>query len=290
VTFDLSTVASSVFPANTTKTIAYLRAAFYVGLTQTSVDSYYANDLVYKGKPIYVEFSMKINDTDSAAAQLVKNAKEILRMGEAPILNVEQGTESGHTSEVTFTATNGYQIIREAAIQEYDDSIYAIDCCSSEGGFVNVVTGVTPFLKDTKYLFDVSSDGKSLVENTLNPNTDFAKKANGTGSLASDEVWIYPGAEAFGDYNWIMHNLRLPTSANTNYWSPNGYYGENELPVANGQYIQYTIRIQNAVDNVGVGVVGQRAMSVTTHVLYVLNTNDVKKASGATDYLEDLLG
>jgi hypothetical protein len=85
--------------------------------------------------------------------------------------------------------------------------------------------------------------------------------------LEDNEVAVLPGLEAFCDYNWIMHNLRLPTAANTNFWSFTKQQGE--LPAVGQIYTQFIITMCKDRDGIAGGVVGQRATSVTTHVFYV---------------------
>lgn len=256
VTFDLdkfNTQLKFLYP-DTTKFSA--RVAFYIGLTQSSNDAYYANNLVYKGKPIYTEFPFVVDNTEKAAHDLVKLANKVFNM-DGPILKA-----GAAENKVKFTAVNGYQIIREAALQVYDPTLTNIDCCNSEGGFVNVILGVQPDLTDTPIL---EEQGNMLVAK----NVEFTKKVDGSTLNTNTEEWIYPGVEAFGDYEWIMHNLRIPTCANTNYWSLTKQMGE--LPAAEASYIQYTIRMQKVRDNIAGEVVGQRAVTVTTHVLYIKN-------------------
>ena len=48
------------------------RIALYLGLSMSSQDSLYANDLVYKGKPLFIEFPIKKDDTADILAQNVK--------------------------------------------------------------------------------------------------------------------------------------------------------------------------------------------------------------------------
>jgi hypothetical protein len=85
--------------------------------------------------------------------------------------------------------------------------------------------------------------------------------------LEDNEFAIVPGLEAFLDYNWIIHNLRLPTAANTYFWSVT----KPEMPVVGGQYNQYIVRMCKERDGIAGQVVGHRATSVTTHVFYVLD-------------------
>jgi hypothetical protein len=221
-TFDLTAPSATDWGLDENITKASARFAFYIGLTQTSVDSFYANDLVYKGKPIYIEFPVTLSsgkvtsfgDEDKAAFE--KSAKFVLNTdAEQEILKY---AVDGTT--ITFTAVNGYQIIRQANLEVFDPALTAIDCCSVEGGFKKVAAGT-----------------------------------------------ITEGAEAFGDYAWIMHNLRLPTCANTSYWGITK--AMDELPVVNGTYYQYTIVVEEERPNIGGMVVGEVCTSRTTHVLYV---------------------
>jgi len=46
------------------------------------------------------------------------------------------------------------------------------------------------------------------------------------------------------------------------------------MPVVGGEYNQYVIRMCKERDGIAGEVVGQRATSVTTHVLYVLDQGD----------------
>lgn len=257
VTFNLSSLESQFVEGGPTKLSA--RVALYIGLAQTSADSFYANDLVYKGKPLYVEFPYTKGQGAAAATKLKKIADQVFSSDDGPILNV-----SVDGSNVKFEAVNGYQIIKEAALQVYDDSVFAIDCCSSEGGFTNVVEAVPVF---ADHLYKLNTAENELVKNTAANYTD----ADGN-EVPEGTPMIYPGAEAFADYSWIMHNLRIPTCANTNYWSLTKKAGD--LPIPNGKYKQYTIKLFTKRDSIGGGVVGEQSVSKTTHVFYILNTID----------------
>lgn len=251
VTFDVSaldTAAPAQNAAFTTDKTVTARFAFYIGLQQTSIDPYYVNAMVYKGKPVYVEFPYTIGGwTDKEKAALKKAANFVLTQGEQIMTMSVSGTE------VTFTCVNGYQIIREAYLQLFDPALVAIDCCNADGGFVNVVEA-TPV--DLVY---APKDGENILEAVDTTPEDAEEGA----------VFIYPGAEAFADYAWMVHNLRLPTYANYNYWSITNKMGE--LPAPGGNYVQYTIKVCQDRENIGGMVVGQKTHSVTTHVLYVLN-------------------
>ncbi len=245
VTFDMSKVLLSNDSVDNEITA---RVALYLGLSMNSQDSFYANDFVYKGKPLFVEFPVKKGDTAAAVASKVKAIadKFLLFMTEEKILNV---TVNG--GNVTFTGVNGYQIIKKAALQIYNPAAKQIDCCSDQGEYEDVVIGVPVVYTATNGVVSVTD-----------------KKLNAAGEqedLADNEVAIAPGIEAFGDYNWIIHNLRLPTLANTNFWAPT----RTEMPAVGQVYTQFIVRILKERDGIMGEIVGARGTSVTTHVLYV---------------------
>jgi hypothetical protein len=127
------------------------------------------------------------------------------------------------------------------------------------GEFVDVIVGVP-------VVYTTDANGAVSIGDT--PKAFDGVNEQGvtlTHELTNDEAAITPGIEAFGDYNWIIHNLRLPTAANTNFWAPTKY----EMPVVGQVYTQFIIRLITNRDGIGGEVVGQRATSVTTHVLYV---------------------
>ena len=230
------------------------RIVFYIGLIMNSQDAAYSNAYVYKGKPLFVEFQIKKDDEDPEviAARIKKIVdKYLLFIAGEKLLNV---TVDG--AEVTFTAVNGYQQFKQVLVQKYDPNAgNSYDCCSATGDFVTIMTGVPVMYKLDSGV--VTSEEKVLDE-------------TGEGrELNDDEFEILPGTEAFLDYNWIIHNLRLPTLANTNFWSPT--VQAKEMPVVGGQYNQYIVRLCKERDGIAGHVVGHRATSVTTHVFYVLD-------------------
>jgi hypothetical protein len=232
------------------------RIVLYIGLSMNSQDSFYANAFVYKGKPFYIEFPIKAGENaPDIVKRVVKIAdKYLLFMTQEQILNVFADPKDSNS--VVFEAVNGYQIIKKAVLQKYDPEHDTVDCCNFEGDFVDVITGVPvayTFKGEVKSLDKKVSEDGELVD------------------LASDETPIYPGIEAFCDYNWIIHNLRLPTLANTYFWAVN----KAEMPVPGAVYNQYIVRM--CADRYGISgeVVGQKATSITTHVFYVLDNGDL---------------
>lgn len=195
------------------------RIALYIGLNHTDIDSFYANSLTYKGKPLYIEFAVEKGEQAAAiAAKIKKNAeKYLLFTTDVPMLTVTVGQDN----KVTFEGVKGSQIFRKAELQKFDPAAITVDCCTNEGEFIKV--------KDLE---------------------------------------ITPGHEAFGDYEWMIHNLRIPTFANTDFWAAN----KADQPAIGGKYHQFTFRLKKDRDGIAGEVVGERATSVTTHVFYVIDS------------------
>lgn len=111
VTLDLSQI-------NGTDGESY-RLSVYIGLTQASQDSRYANDLILKGKPFTVDFVWKTSATD-VAKNLVKiiDKYAVMVYGEK-LLNVSY---SG--AYLTIEAVNEYQRFRKVNIEKFDKEAY----------------------------------------------------------------------------------------------------------------------------------------------------------------------
>lgn len=268
VTFDMSKVALT---ADTDPSEATGRIALYLGLSMNSQDAFYANDLVYKGKPLYVEFPIKKGETAAALATKVKSIadKYLLFMTDEKLLTV-----TAKDGKITIEGVNGYQQIKVAKLQKFDTEAKKIDCCTNAGEYVDVVVGVP-------VVWTTNKSGV-ILHNTIQKLT-FDGKTTSLESLESNEVAIWPGLEAFGDYNWIIHNLRLPTLANANFWAPT----KTEMPVPGGEYVQIIVTICKERDGISGEIVGARAKSVTTHVLYVLRGND---SNNVIDAFKQVLG
>ena len=79
---------------------------------------------------------------------------------------------------------------------------------------------------------------------------------------------ITKGKVAFGSYDWILRNLRLPTVMNKRFTSPT----ETEMPVPGVTYNQYIIYYRKDRGILGGAAVGQVTTSETCHVFYVNST------------------
>lgn len=93
------------------------------------------------------------------------------------------------------------------------------------------------------------------------------------GEVASSEA-IYEetrGKNAFGTYSQIVKDLRLPTA--TNYqWT---HIRQVETPIVGAVYNQYIIEYCAPATNEGLGAVGSRLESYTTHVFWVKNDEEL---------------
>lgn len=79
------------------------------------------------------------------------------------------------------------------------------------------------------------------------------------------------GKNAFGTYSQIVKDLRLPTAANYQ-WS---HIRQVETPIVGAIYNQYIIEYCAPATNEGLGAVGARLESHTTHVFWVKNDADL---------------
>lgn len=130
-------------------------------------------------------------------------------------------------------------------------------------------------------MIDVTVEGSSVIITGVNGYQRFAKvdvekldeKAyHGLGEYTvvlstenEGEVELEQGVEGFGTYEWILHNLRLPTPMRTVFNAIN----ENENPIPGELYDQYTIHYCVNRGTLGSNAVGDQVTSHTTHVFYV---------------------
>lgn len=73
---------------------------------------------------------------------------------------------------------------------------------------------------------------------------------------------------SFGTYEYLIHNLRLPTYANIRFASPAAV----EMPVLGDEYIQYSFEYAVPRRIGGLSVVGQMNYSNTGHTFFVLKS------------------
>lgn len=199
------------------------RLNIYIGLTQASQDSRYANDMIYKGKPFFMDFTWK-GTASEVAEKLVKNIKkwQLTTYGDK-LINI---TNVG--SSLIIEATNEFQKFKKVNIELLDPNAY--------GGF-----GDLEVVKSLEDLDEVDEAAK----------------------VSTDSYFV--GKEAFADYDYILRNLRLPTSAHTGAFAVDS----DHQPIPGALYNQYTIHYCTNAGQLGMNTVGHVVKSVTTHVLFV---------------------
>lgn len=151
------------------------RLSVYIGLTQASQESRYANDLILKGKPFTVDFVWKTSAAD-VAKNLVKiiNKYAVMVYGEK-LLNVSY---SG--AYLTIEAVNEYQRFRKVNIEKFDKDAYF-------------------------------GRGEYNAVRTLEDLSEQSSNAALTGTVEG----YFVGKEGFGTYSYLLHNLRIPTPMRT---------------------------------------------------------------------------
>lgn len=211
-----------------------LRLSLFIGLTQASQDSLYANDMYYKGKPFSIDFVWK-TDAKTTVEKLVKTINKYqLLVYSQKILDVYY-----NDATIAFEATNEYQRFVKVNVEKLDESAYF------GMGSYDVIYS----LED----LDEVESADELVEK------------DDSGNITSLNEGLFVGKEGFGTFSWILHNLRLPTCARTRAFAPN----QEEAPILGAKYDQYTIIMCANRGPLGMNAVGDNTKSVTTHVFFV---------------------
>ena len=142
-------------------------------------------------------------------------------------------------------------------------------------------------LKKTIRKYQLNIYGEKMVDVkvedsviTLTATTEYQRFRRAALELLDAEAWnnmgeykeiddavtvISEGQEGFGTYSWILHNLRIPTTAHTDAWSIN----QKEMPIPGAKYTQFTLHYCVDRGTLGLNAVGHQVTSATTHVFYV---------------------
>lgn len=217
------------------------RLVLYIRSTGNA-DPMFANDFVFKGKPLFVEFDgTKANlhenlnkylnatyDTTilEAAAEVDGDAADgvstVVAVKTPATLTVEGSDKS--TDMDYLVCTNEYMRIHKACVEEW-----------------------IPCDKET-----------CTHEHWSTPAED------GFVDLADS---VCKGAEGFGSYNHLIKDFRLPTQANLR-WKRTM---EDEMPVAGALYTEFIVHYTVDRGLAGMGLLAQQGTSKTTHVYWVLS-------------------
>ena len=95
------------------------RLSVYIGLTQASQESRYANDLILKGKPFTVDFVWK-----TSAAEVAKNLVKTINKYAVMVYGEKLLNVSYSGTYLTIEAVNEYQRFRKVNIEKFDKDAY----------------------------------------------------------------------------------------------------------------------------------------------------------------------
>ena len=219
------------------------RLNMYIGLTQGSADSRYANDLYHKGKAFSIDF-----DGLATAAETVAKLADVLKKYDILVYGDKQLNVYSSGALLALEAVNEYQRFVRVNIEELNASAY------SEMGDYKVIKSLDDIKKDMASHDAVVKAGTPVKEG------------------------LFVGKEGFGTYSYLLHNLRLPTAARYGAFA----WNKEESPVPGVVYDEYVIRYCVNRGEIGLNAVGDTVKSVTTHVIYVPSTlsETVKTALG----------
>ena len=259
-TLDLSKLEENPVTGEKMKKGDHCRLSIYIRLDQSSQSSYYSNDMVFKGKPLSIEFVWQDDEatpgvkTAPYLANIIK--KYEVAVYEKPIVKV-------HAKDTTLHihATDQYQRFHSVELEVYDSEKY-----SGMGEYVPGIKAVP-----AKVWVEAENPEESKYEDvTTETNPDYV-----------EGCVIEQGFEGFGTYEWLLHNLRLPTPARRRAFAQN----QDESPIPGAHYDEYVIKYCVNRGILGNNAVGDLVTSMTTHVFYV--NHDVLKAfKSAIDALE----
>lgn len=166
-------------------------------------------------------------DTLTDTDTVVKAFEKASVSGEKLFTVVTKGTDMVEGASLTLVMNDCYITVRKAEAVGY----YYADSCNGEGMEQPVL------LKDLK-------------NTTIGENPAYISNVVG-----------------FGTYDYMIHNLRLPTNANWRFTSP----AASEMPRVGGKYTQFSFEYTVPRRLGGVSVAGQKNYSTTIHTFFVLN-------------------
>lgn len=224
--YDPTYAKAIVDMASITQDAGVFRIAMYIRLSG-SQNSYYSNDFVFKGKPLYIEFEKKEGDTSAKlATKVAAIAKKYMSM----VYEKEIVKVTANGDQVVIDGTDEHQLFTKCELQWYNPDGGFNFCCNTAGAYETI----------------------AVARESTDPEYDTKNQ-------------IIQGKQGFGTYNWLLHNFRLPTAANTR-WDR---IIQDETPILGAKYNEYII--EYCVDRgiLGSDAVGDLVRSKTQHVFYV---------------------
>lgn len=174
--YDPTFAKATIDLSSITRNAGVFRIAMYIRLSG-SQNSYYSNDMVFKGKPLYIEFERKNRE---ALAEVAKKVAAIAKKYMTMVYEQEIVKVSASDTKVIIDATDEYQLFTKVDLEWYNPDGGFQFCCNTAGGY--------ELIASAKEANDPEYDSR----NTL-----------------------VQGKMGFGTYTYLLHNFRLPTAANT---------------------------------------------------------------------------
>jgi hypothetical protein len=128
-----------------------------------------------------------------------------------------------------------------------------------EGAVVLTITASDPYMYVLENGILIERYDPTVCDSCLG---EYVKVDLGEGVVVNKNV------EPFATGEWLIENLRFPTALNTGYYSAN-----DEMPLRNGKYIQYSFDYVTPRNFGGLSVASQDTTSRTHHVFYVLEAD-----------------
>ena len=243
----------------------HFRINFYLRRSGDN-NSYYANDMVFKGKDFHYEWTGRKDGT-----QLVKLFKKINKLYGDVFLNIHTGTTSSSSdnSKIIEFESDNYGLFTEAVVEVWED--VEPNCCFYTEGKWKVLDRID--LKSRHFLLDGEENCTYLDKNSTAENISTTPRAQKDKWIESNynesvqSLQIRECTNGCGTYWQVMKDLRLPTAENDGPWSITQQ--QMELPVPGNMYVQYTLHYVSCRGVLGGSAVGEVTHSKTTHVFFV---------------------
>lgn len=262
------------------------RIAIYIRLRNNNNPAF-SNIYNYKGRPIYVEFSE--GETPSNVIDRVKEymlslyGEEVLTFSTGNYTqneaNAYNATLSGALAPDTTLDSTSAAAVNSALSLTGSDAYSNGDTLSEEDSIAYNAT-----LTGSVSTSDSNPDALDITANTqwemfMDQDNDSGvslEKLNSDNIFVKDNtatITINNGYEAFGDYDHLIKDLRLPSKENTNYFGIAVGSGENsDIPIKGTMYKQYVIQYTTDRGVLQQSAVGGVGKSRTVHVFYVASS------------------
>lgn len=174
--YDPTYAKAVVDMASITQDAGVFRISMYIRLSG-SQNSYYSNDFVFKGKPLYIEFEKKQGEVASVLAKKVAAiAKKYMNM----VYEKEIVKVTANGDQVIIDGTDEHQLFTKCELEWYNPDGGFNFCCNTAGAYETI----------------------AIARESTDPEYDTKNQ-------------IIQGKQGFGTYPWLLHNFRVPTAANT---------------------------------------------------------------------------